>query len=102
MFRGTLIRLLENTQSPSHLVGWLPRPYQVYAWLHQGSLSSLRPVLREIQSNLLDAGKMPRELLLGHLTCSRCAEKRGGEKILLLRHWRESKMLAKRRRPAQS
>lgn len=100
MFRGDLIRLLENTQSPSHLVGWLPRPYQVYAWLHQGNLHTLRPALRDIQSRLLDAGKMPRELLIGHLTCSRCAEARGGEKILLLRHWRESRTLAGRRQPA--
>lgn len=100
MLRGNIIRLLENAQSPSHHVSWLPRPYQVRAHLHNGGLGSLRPVLRDMQARLLDEGRMPGELLLGHLTCARCAEQRGGEKILLLRRWRESATLLKRRRNA--
>jgi hypothetical protein len=97
MLRGSLTRLLENARSPSHQVSWLPHPYQVRAHLHHGGLGTLRQVVRDMQAHLLDAGRMPRELLLAHLTCTRCAESRGGEKILLLRHWRESRILQKRR-----
>lgn len=97
MLRGNITRLLENTESPSHHVSWLPRPYQVYAHLHHGGLGSVRPALRDMQARLLDTGRMPGELLLGHLTCTRCADQRGGEKILLLRQWRESAVLRKRR-----
>lgn len=99
-FRGELIRLLEEATSPSHLVAWLPRPYPVYAWLHKGTMQTLRPALRDIQSRLLDAGRMPREVLIAHLTCARCADAHGGDRILLLRHWQESRRLARRRHRA--
>lgn len=96
LFRGSITRLLEDTGSMSRHVQHWPRPYRMLAYLHHGNVSTMRHAIREVQAKLLDAGRMPRELYLCHLTCPRCAEERGGEKILLLRHWRESGLLKKR------
>ena len=40
-----------------------------------------------------NSGKMPKELYISHLTCQRCEEERGSEKILLVRRWVESPRL---------
>jgi hypothetical protein len=50
----------------------------------------------QLQAKLFDIGKMPKELYICHLTCLRCADERGGDKILLLRRWVESPTLKKR------
>ena len=98
MFRGSITRLLEDDSSLSRHVRYLSAPFMVRAVLHHGNVSTLRTPLRETQMALLDAGRMPREVYLCHLTCPRCEEARGGEKILLLRRWVESPTLQKRQR----
>jgi hypothetical protein len=45
---------------------------------------------------LLDSGRMPKEMYLAYLTCPACSEERGGDRILLLRRWRASGRLAKK------
>lgn len=95
--RGGITRLLEDAPSLSRHVGYFPRPFQVRAHLHQGNVSTIRQAVRDIQAALLDVGCMPKELYLCHLTCPRCAGERGGERILLLRHWVKSELLGKRR-----
>jgi len=51
--------------------------------------------VREMQSELLDAGRMPKELYLSYLTCPNCQEQRGGAMILLTRRWQQSSRLGK-------
>jgi hypothetical protein len=101
MFRGSLIRLLEPTTSPARHIVLLPRDFHVYAVLHHGNVSTARKVIREMQMKLVDAGRLPKEVYLCHITCGRCSEKRGGEKILVLRRWVESPLLQKRIRQRQ-
>ena len=95
-FRGSITRLLENARSPARNLHVLPRPYWVYAVLHHGNLSTGHKVIQQMQARIVDAGRRPRELYLGYLTCPQCAEERGGEKILFLRHWQESAFLQRR------
>lgn len=97
LLRGSITRLLEDAGSMSRHVHHWPRPYPVLAYLHEGGIGTIRNSVRKIQEKLLDSGRMPKELYLCHLTCPRCAEERGGEKILLLRHWKESGLLKKRK-----
>jgi len=96
MFRGAILRLLENTRSPSHRIQFLPSPFHLRGKLHHGEIGTIRDSIRQIQMELLDSGKLPKELYLSHLTCPLCREARGGNKILLLRRWAESSLLAKR------
>lgn len=96
MFGGSMLRLIEETPSLSRHVSHLPGPYWIRVHLHHGGVGSLRPAVRDMQAFLLDHGRMPKELWLAHLTCPRCAEARGGEKILLLRHWQVSPRLGRR------
>ena len=96
MFGGTVVRLIEDTSSLSRHVTHFPTPYWLRAHLHHGNVSTLHPAAREMQGRLLDRGCMPRELFLAHLTCPRCADGRGGEKILLLRRWTASPRLRKK------
>ncbi len=98
LVRGSITRLLEDGASLSRHVRYLSAPFMVRAALHHGNVSTIRNVVREIQMSLLDAGCMPKELYLCHLTCPRCEGERGGEKILLLRRWVESPALKKRQR----
>ena len=49
-----------------------------------------------MQSELLDVGRMPKELYLSYLTCPNCEGKRGGARIMLLRRWEASGRLSKR------
>ncbi|MBK8163619.1 MAG: hypothetical protein IPK65_10930 [Gammaproteobacteria bacterium] len=97
LLRGSITRLLEDVPSLSRHVGYLPRPFQVRAYLHCGNVSTIRQSVRDMQAQLLDAGCMPKELYLCYLTCPRCATQRGGDQILLLRHWLKSDLLGKRR-----
>ena len=95
-FRGSLTRLLEQTRSPARNLRTLARPYWVYAALHHGNLSTGHKVIQQMQMKIVDAGRRPRELYLCYLTCPQCANSRGGEKILFLRHWEESALLQRR------
>jgi len=94
--RGRIIRLLNNVQSPSRFVSFLPKPFNVRAKLHSGDIGTIRTAVQEIQTKLLNDGKMPKELYLCYLTCPRCQDARGGARILLLRRWEFSKHLQKR------
>ncbi|MDP1708381.1 MAG: hypothetical protein Q8L89_04875 [Gammaproteobacteria bacterium] len=96
LLRGRLLRLLEPAVSPAHGLSYLASPFQVRGFLHQGPVTTVSASVKQLQSSLVNAGRRPLELYLGHLTCPRCAPQRGGEKILLLRRWMESAALLKR------
>ena len=101
-FKGQIIApLAENTQSPSRHVTHLPRPFALYGKLHNGGIGTIKTSLREMQAELFDAGRMPKDLYMAHLTCPICAEQRGGEKILMLRRWEHSPTLANRMKARQ-
>lgn len=98
LLRGSITRLLEDTTSLSRHVSNLPTPYHVRAVLHHGNVSMLSRPVREMQMALMEKGRIPKELYLCHLTCPRCSDERGGDKILVLRHWRASPTLSRRLR----
>jgi hypothetical protein len=95
-FRGRIIAMLENGESPSRYVQSLPLSFQLHARLHKGDMGTIRESIRRLQSSLIDAARMPKELYLCYLTCPRCRASRGGDKILLLRRWVESERLKRR------
>ena len=95
-FRGELIRLLREAASPSRRVRRLPTPFRARAKLHHGGMATLRQSVQALQRELLEQGRMPRELYLAHLACPRCREGKGGEPILLLRRWEASPRLLRR------
>lgn len=96
-FRGKIIRLLEEAFSPAHHLEHLPNPFHVRGYLHKGDIGTISKGVREAQTELLEAGRRPKELYLCYLTCPRCAKAKGGDKILLLRRWVESPALQRRR-----
>ncbi len=96
--RGTMIRLLENSESPSRHFKRLPTDFQLHGFLHEGGIGTMRSCVRQQQETLLDGGRMPKEMYLCYLTCPKCNEERGGDRILLLRRWRASKRLAAKTR----
>ena len=91
--RGRIISLLENEQTMSRRVKSLPLSFNVAGKLHDGGIGTMRKSVLELQARLFDSGRMPKELYISHLTCLRCEEQRGGEKILLLRRWVDSPKL---------
>lgn len=97
MFGGTITRLLEESGSLSRHVTHLPHPFHVHGYLHQGNVGTIRNALREVQMQLLDSGRMPKELYLCHLTCPHCSSQRGGDRILLLRRWQYRASLGRHR-----
>ena len=96
VFRGQLIRLVENTTSPSRHFKHLDSDFRLHGHLHPGGIGTIRNSVREQQMQLLDTGRMPKEIYLSYLTCPRCSEQRGGDKILLLRRWKANKALARK------
>ncbi len=96
VLRGSITRLLEDAPSMSRHVHNFPSPYMVRAFLHHGNVSMLSNPVRGMQMDLMEEGRIPKDLYLCHLTCPVCCEERGGDKILLLRHWRVSPRLSKR------
>lgn len=94
--RGRILCLLTAADSPSRHVTRLPNPFQLRGKLHQGDIGTIKNSVREMQAELLDAGRMPKELYLSYLTCPLCQEQRGGAKILLLRRWEQSGRLSRR------
>lgn len=101
MFRGEMLRLIDATASPSRLIKYLPVDFKLRGLIHHGGMATLRDSVRRLQQTLFDEGKLPREMYLCHLTCPRCAEARGGDKILLLRRWQQSPTLQRRLARAQ-
>lgn len=96
MLRGSILRILTDQGSPSRHVASLPMDFQLHGLLHEGGIGTIRDSVRSMQSALLDQGRMPKELYMAYLTCPRCAERRGGDKILLARRWRDSVTLARK------
>ena len=94
--RGRILTPIENTTSPSRHVVHMENPLNVRAKLHEGGIGTIKNSVREMQSNLLDLGRMPKDLYLSYLTCPNCEEKQGGPKILLTRRWEQSARLSKR------
>lgn len=95
-FRGRIIRLLEEAVCPARHLEFLPSPFHLRGYLHQGDIGTISADVRQLQQDLVAEGRRPRELYLCYLTCPRCSEQRGGHRILLLRRWLESPALKKR------
>ncbi|HXH71360.1 MAG TPA: hydrolase [Mariprofundaceae bacterium] len=96
MFRGRILCPLSEESSPARNVYRLPNPFHLRARLFRGDVGGIRLEVRNMQSSLLDEGKMPKQLFLCYLTCPRCQEERGGMQLMLLRHWIRSPKLEKR------
>lgn len=96
ILRGQLIRLLENTKSLSRHFKNLDADFQLHGFMHEGGIGTIRKSIREQQMTILDKGDMPKEIYLSYLTCPRCCDERGGERILLLRRLKTSKRLARK------
>lgn len=94
--RGEIISLLKTGDSPSRFVHNLDGSFQVRGYLHQGGIGTIKQSTRDLQMQLFDLGRMPKELYLCYLTCPICADEKGGDKILLLRRWKESRTLTRR------
>lgn len=99
MFGGSIMRVLESGESASRHIRYLPNDFKLQGYLHNGGIDTIREGTRALQASLFDAGRMPKELYLCHLTCPVCYDEKGGDKILLLRRWQESKTLARRLKP---
>jgi len=96
VLRGKIISLLEQGNSPSRFVQSLPLDFKLRGYLHPGGIGTIREAHRALQSTLFDLGRMPKEMYLCYLTCPRCADDRGGDKILVLRRWQASTILQRR------
>ncbi len=101
LFGGELIRLLKDSQSPSRHVGTLPAGFRLNVQLHEGGIGTVRNTVRQQQMTLLDRARMPKEVYMAYLTCPRCADDRGGERIMVLRRWEENVRLKGRGTPKQ-
>jgi hypothetical protein len=95
-FRGALIRVLTNSDSPARFIQRLDPDFKLYGILHNGGIGTVKQSTSLLQARLFDMGRMPKELYLCYLTCPICAEAKGGDKILVLRRWKESPALARR------
>ncbi|MDX8408629.1 MAG: hydrolase [Mariprofundales bacterium] len=96
IFRGQLLCPLQEERSPLHGVIRLPNPYQLRCKLIHGDIGNIKLAVRTMQSELLDIARMPAALYLAYLTCPACKEERGGNRIMILRHWTKSPKLAQR------
>ncbi len=94
--RGQILSPLESGESPSRHIIHMPSPLNIRAKLHEGDIATIKSSVKEMQSNLLDLGRMPKELYLSYLTCLNCEKKQGGAKIMIMRRWEKSARLSKR------
>ena len=93
---GTIQRLLDSGEYPSRFIRYFNSPFHVHGYLHEGGIGTIKDAVRALQNRLFDQGRMPKELYLCYLTCPICSDRKGGDKILLLRRYTESKTLQKR------
>jgi len=102
MFRGRLLAPLVDERIPARRVVRLAMPFWLRVRLVEGDVAAIKPIVQRMRSELLREARMPAELYLAYLSCPRCADARGGVKIMVLQRWRESeklkKKLAQRRR----
>lgn len=96
MLRGEIMRVLKNGNSPSRFIRYLPGDFTLHGFLHHGGIGTLKQSTRALQARLFDMGRMPKELYLCYLTCPVCHAEKGGDKILVLRRWQQSKTLTGR------
>jgi len=96
LFRGQLLCPLQEESSPLHSIIRLPNPYPLRCKLIHGDIGNIKQTVRTMQSELLDIARMPKELYLAYLTCPACQKERGGNRIMILRHWTKSPKLAQR------
>lgn len=94
--RGEILRLLKPANSASRFVRTMDGKATFHGYLHNGGIGTIKESTRQLQNRLFDMGRMPKDMYLSYLTCPVCSEKKGGDKILLLRRWQESKTLARR------
>jgi Bacterial hydrolase len=95
-FRGRHLRLLEEEDCAARRVHYLPSPFHLRVAMHRGDVGSVRPVIQQMQTALIDAGLMPKEVYLAYLTCPLCAADRGGNRMMVLRRWVPSPKLRER------
>jgi len=92
-FRGRHLRLLLDQECPARRVHRLPNPFRLRVALHHGDIGSIQPIVRQMQTELVQSGNMPKEIYLSYLTCPTCAPDRGGSMMMVLRRWIPSKKL---------
>lgn len=97
MFGGKIIRLLEDADSPSRLVRYIPGSFWVKCKLHHGGIGTVPKAVHKMQIEMVEQGCMPKEFYLVHLTCPLCMERKGGEdKILIVRRFVANKRIQER------
>jgi len=94
--RGEILRILKSARSPSRFVRTLDSTATYRGYLHKGGIGTIKESTRQLQNQLFDMGRMPKEMYLSYITCPICSERKGGEKILLIRRWQESHTLSRR------
>jgi len=95
-WRGKLMRLLEAEQTASRLVKYLPAPFNLRVNLHDGGMGTVAKTIQAQHIKMSDMGRSARELYLAHLTCPVCEDRKGGEKILVIRRWIDNPRLKMR------
>lgn len=97
MWGGQILRLLKSSEeSASRLVYHLPPPFLVMAELHDGGVGSVPKAVHKMQIAMIEKGCMPKEFYLAHVTCDLCAERKGGDKILIVRRYVPNERVQKR------
>ncbi len=96
MFSGRLLYPLKEQDSAVHKTHRLKNPYWLRAHILDGDISDIKNIIRSMQTTLIQEARMPKELYLSYLTCPLCQAERGGNKIMILRHWQSSEKLKQR------
>jgi len=94
--RGQMLCPLVEEKSPARNLMNLATPFHLRVQLFHGDVTDMRTEVRNMQSELLDEGRMPKELYLSYLTCPVCEEERGGKRVMLIRRWMKSSKLETR------
>lgn len=93
--RGEILCPLKENKSPARHLLNLPHPFSLRVKLFHGDVLDIKQEVRQMQSELLDTGYMPKELYLSYLTCPVCEEERGGKRIMIARRWVKHQKLKK-------
>ena len=93
MFSGRLIRLLQDHQTPCRHVHRLAPDFHLRGLMHDGDIGTVRESFLDLQTELFNLGRLPKELYMAYLTCPVCRDRKGGDRILLLRRWVDSPRL---------
>lgn len=97
MWGGKILRFLKSSESSaSRLVHHLPTPFNVMAKLHDGGIGTVPKAVHRMQIEMVEKGCMPKEFYLAHLTCDMCCDRKGGDKILIIRRYIPNERVQKR------